>query len=142
MSLKSYNITEQDIITGKYSKEDMINLFCGCTAEQLNPYQLDIKIVYWYIIRVFMDGHLGFFRLSDKETWCDTAKALRNIGFADCAEWVEEFIALSDESLCGQFDKKFADKYRPNAINAKIGEYIMKNPQNFAFSGEVDIFGI
>ncbi|MCM1229136.1 MAG: hypothetical protein NC489_03295 [Ruminococcus flavefaciens] len=142
MSMRSYNITEQDIISGEYRTEDMINIFCACSAEQLNPYQLDIKTVYWYVVRVILDGHSGFFRLSDKETWCDTVQALKNIGFDDCAEWIEEFIALGDDNLCGQFDKQFSDKYKPDVIHGKIGEYIMKNPGNIAFSGEADIYGI
>ncbi len=136
---QKYNITEQDIISGEYSTEDIINIFYSCKDVQLNPYQLNIKIVYKYIVRVIMDGHSGFFCLSTEKVQRDTAEALRNIGFADCAEWVEKFILTADENLCLNFDKKFLSKYKPDVIHAKIGEYIIKNSKNIAFSGEVDI---
>lgn len=145
---EKYDITGKDIISGKYSTEDMINILYICEDKKLNKYQLDIKIVYRYIIRVIMDGHLGFFRLSDKEVWYDTVKALENVGFSDCAEWIKEFCNLYAEKtkdveyfigICESFDKKFSCKYEPDVIIAEIGKYIMKNPYNMAFSGEVGI---
>lgn len=145
--VKRYDITEQDIISGKYSTEDIINIFYVCEDVKLNQYQLDIKIVYRYIVRVVMDGHSGFFQLSNKEIWCNTAEALKNVGFVDCAEWIEEFYnSITDKTendeyfnnMCESFDEKFSCKYKPDTIHAKIGEYIMKNPKNIAFSGEVN----
>lgn len=138
--IKKYDISKQDIISGKYSTEDMINIFYDCDIKKLNSYQLAIKTVYQYIIRVIMDGHSVFFHFSNEKVWRDTAEALRNIGFADCAEWIEKFILLADDSLCRQFDEKFSHKYKPDLIHAKIGEYIMKNSRNIAFSGEVCTF--
>lgn len=135
---QKYNITEQDIISGKYSTEDIINIFYICEDVQLNQYQLAIKTAYRYIVRVIMDGHSGFFHFSTEKVWRDTAEALRNIGFADCADWIEKFIMTADDNLCGQFDKNFLHKYKPDVIHAKIGEYIIKNSKNIAFSGEID----
>lgn len=175
MKRKKYNISVDDIISGKYNSDQIIDpVWWSVSIYGLEKYEDDLSrftqaqrlilALFWYDGEVCNGGHDQFLSNSTGIVWKDALAGFRLIGADECAEILENVVAKcgGDIPLDRQKRNDLLEKITKDPENEDkyidlfgeddrkyykicdssyelIDEYIKAHPEEFVFSGEVDV---
>lgn len=140
MKTKKYNITEEDIISGKYNSDQIlepvwwsVSIYEGKEKYELDlapftPAQRMILALFWYYAEVCNGGHDQFLSNSTGIVWKDALAGFRLIGADECAEILENVVAKCGGDIP-------LDRQERNDLLEKI----TKDPENE--DKYIDLFG-